>query len=248
MGEGFGYFDKLFVINLDCDADRLLRMSRRFAALGLAVERYPGIHSCQRLTPAVDHALKPAHFSCARSHQDLLKLCWERGYNNVVIFEDDAVLRDDVSIWMRRIVPQLAEVSWDILYLGSHVIRSARTGSANLIQVLEGYHTHAYAVSRRAVPSLVRHIEHAIEVGRAFDGFEDPQLLKLCALPILAIQEPSHSYSLGSFIDRTGQYFGLFDRKDFEAHCPEMRQWIASGGRDGGECCPPSVQGSMLGR
>ena len=237
MGEGFGYFDKLFVINLDCDTDRLLRVSGRFAQLGLTVERYRAIQSWERLTPAVDHALKAPHFGCARSHQELLKLIWARGYNNVVIFEDDAVLRDDVSSWMRRIVPQLVKVSWDIFYLGSHVARSVRTGSENLIQVLEGYHTHAYAVSRQAVLPLIRHIERAIEVGRAFDGFEDPQLVKLCALPILAIQEPNRSYSLGSFVDRTRQYFGSFDRKDFEAHCPEMRHWIGSRGQDGLEGC-----------
>jgi GR25 family glycosyltransferase involved in LPS biosynthesis len=231
MGEGFGYFDKLFLINLDCDTDRLLRVSRRFAELGLAVERYTGIQSCERLSPAVDHALKPGHFGCARSHQELLQLVWSRGYNQVVIFEDDVVFRDDVLSWMRRTVPQLVSFSWDVFYLGSHVVRGARTASDNLIQVFEGHHTHAYAVSRKAVPRLIHHIERAIEVGRAFDGFEVPELLKLCVSPILAIQEPNHSYSLGCFVDRTGQYFEWFDRREFEAHCSEMRHWSSSFGR-----------------
>ena len=104
---------------------------------------------------------------------------------------------------------------------------SETTASANLIRVLEGYHTHAYAVSRKAIPRLIELIERATRIGCAFDGFEAPTLLKLCALPILAVQEPNYSYTLGCFVDRLAEYFGPFDRADFTEHCAEMRRWMA---------------------
>ena len=73
-----------------------------------------------------------------------------------------------------------------------------------------------------------------------FDGFEEPTLLKVCADPILAIQEPNHSHTHGRCIDRVGEHLTAFDADDFLSHCRELNdattqeQWKAhrmAGGR-----------------
>lgn len=55
-----------------------------------------------------------------------------------------------------------------------------------------------------------------------FDGFDDPSLLKVCADPILAVQEPNHSHTHGRWIDRIGEHLAAFDADDFLSRCREL--------------------------
>jgi tetratricopeptide (TPR) repeat protein len=143
-----------------------------------------------------------------------------------LIFEDDVVLRDDAGEWMRRIVPQLDATPWDVFYLGLRLEEAGDRYGENLLQVRRGFHTHAYAVARRAIPRLIATIDRILAtLSSVFDGYEDPELFKVCALPILAIQEPNHSHTHGVWVDRTADYFAHFDRDDFRRNCREMQSW-----------------------
>lgn len=225
MQRALDYFDRAYVINLDHDILRLARIARRLNCLGVEFERCPAVLPEVRDTATADANLRAGHFGCARSHQAVLRRILERGQQTAVIFEDDAVFRDDLNAWMDRILPQLRSVAWDIFYLGLHLVESGGLVSENLGRVKQGHHTHAYAVSRPAAERLIDLIETAIGWGRAFDGFEDDSLVKLYATPILAIQEPNDSYTLGYAVNRVPQYFGPFDRREFQAHCREMHEW-----------------------
>jgi GR25 family glycosyltransferase involved in LPS biosynthesis len=152
----------------------------------------------------------------------------ERGRDRVLIFEDDVVLRDDADDWMAKILPQLQAIDWDIFYLGLHLEIAGPAMGANLREVRRGFHTHAYAVARKAMARVAAHIDRVVEdMAGTFDGFEDPTLVKVCAMPILAVQEPNFSSTFGQRIDRLGQYFTAFDGADFRAHCQEMAAWRA---------------------
>ena len=50
-----------------------------------------------------------------------------------------------------------------------------------------------------------------------YPPFEDPTLLKVCADPILAIQEPNHCHT-----DRVGEHLVALDAEDFLPHCREL--------------------------
>jgi GR25 family glycosyltransferase involved in LPS biosynthesis len=70
--------DKIFYINLDKRTDRKEEIENELKRMDLTAERYPAIY-----TP------NSGIVGCGYSHLNVLKLAKERGYKNVLIFEDD---------------------------------------------------------------------------------------------------------------------------------------------------------------
>jgi Flp pilus assembly protein TadD/GR25 family glycosyltransferase involved in LPS biosynthesis len=222
--KAFGFFDQTYVLNLDSDTDRMKRVSARLQRLGVPYHRFSAMTPPTGLK-SKDPRFTAGHYACALSHRAMLQQAWNRGLERVLILEDDVVLRDDASEWMRNIVHQLQKIPWDIFYLGLHLEAGGNKVGANLLEVKRGYHTHAYAVARKAMPRLIAHIDRVLEhLEGTFDGYEDSTLLKVCATPILAVQEPNHSHTYGQPINRLDQYFTMFDGDDFRQHCAELRE------------------------
>ena len=219
----FGYFDQAYVLNLDSDSDRMKRAAERLGRAGIAYERFTAIVPPSFLR-SKDPRFTAAYYACGLSHRALIQFAYDRGEERTLIFEDDVVLRDDAAQWMRQIVPQLEGVPWDLFYLGLRVDWAGERCGPNLRRVERGFHTHAYAVARRATPKLVAIIDGVLtRMTGTFDGFDDPTLLKVCADPILAIQAPNHSHTHGRWIDRVGEHLAAFDADDFMSHCRELR-------------------------
>lgn len=229
------WMQQYYLLNLAADADRLARASGRLHAQRIPFDRFAAIAapaagaSCNSLdhTSSLD--------ACAASHRALLQLIYDRGHERAVIFEDDVVLRDDAMEWLDRIMPQLDAIAWDVFYLGVHLMEDGGPITENLGRVGRGHHTHAYAVTRMAIPKLIACIDRPAEQCRyTFDAFDDPTLLKVYARPILAIQEPSFSHTQGKFVNRLPEYFAAFDEREFLAHCAEARRWSVGGRAIGG--------------
>jgi tetratricopeptide (TPR) repeat protein/GR25 family glycosyltransferase involved in LPS biosynthesis len=239
----FSYFNHSYLINLASDADRLARVSARLSRLGVPFERFAALPPPKADARYWDPHLKAGIAGCAASHRAVLQLILDRGQERALIFEDDVVLRDDAAQWMERIVPQLAVVGWDVFYLGLHLMEDGGPISANLGRVGKGFHAHAYAVTRRAIPRLIDYIDRSMEAGAGtFDAFAHPELFKVYATPILAVQEPNFSHSYGKMMDRLPQYFQVFDGEDFLKNCAEARGWGSKGaGVSGGQECPPET-------
>jgi Flp pilus assembly protein TadD len=223
-GKAFGFFDQTYVLNLDSDTDRMKRVTARLQRVGIPFQRFPALTSPTGLKSR-DSRFTAGHYACALSHRAMLQQAWSHGLERVLILEDDVVLRDDTSELVRKIVPQLGQIAWDIFYLGLHLEAGGNKVGANLLEVKRGYHAHAHAVARKAMPRLIAYIDHVLEhLEGTFDGYEDSKLLKVCATPILAIQEPNHSHTYGRPINRLDQYFTMFDGDDFRRHCVEIRE------------------------
>ena len=226
MNVVFHSFDYVYVVNLDADSQRMERVSARLRKLSVPFERFPARHPSSGQISFRDPRIKPGLYGCAESHAALLRLIRKREHENVLILEDDVVFRDDTVELMHQVAPELASEPWDIFYMGLHLIHSAGRVTKHLGRVEVGFHAHAYAVSRNAVPRLLECIERMLaNPVRTFDSYEDGSLVKLYAIPILAVQEPNQSYTFQRYIDRLPQYFSEFDGNDFEAHCTEMQHW-----------------------
>jgi hypothetical protein len=202
----FNYFGTAYVLNLDGDADRMSRTSARLERLGIAYERFAALPAPPGLRPREPNRHAGA-YGCAAFHRAILQRALELDRDRVMIFEDDVVLRDDAGEWLERIVPQLRLVDWDVFYLGLHLELPGPRRGDNLLAVARGYHTHAYAVAGKAIGRLIAHIDRILEAAAGtFDGMEDPSLLKVCAEPILAVQEPNFSRTVGRHMDRAHQH------------------------------------------
>jgi GR25 family glycosyltransferase involved in LPS biosynthesis len=221
-----GCFDQVFVINLDKDTDRLRRVSDRLMALDVAFERFAGVPPPDKVVEFGDRRINAAIHGCSASHASLLELVFQRGLDTALILEDDVVFRDDLREWMEPISRQLRDLDWGIFYCGLNLIEGGRRVSANLGTVRLGYHTHAYAVRRSAIPQVLEYIRSSwLNPLDTFDSYSINNLLKVYAIPILAVQEPNFSHTFERVMDRLPQYFMTFDGDDFEEHCAEMRAW-----------------------
>lgn len=222
----FNFFDAAYVINLDRDTDKLARVMSRFSTQGIEPTRFSGIIPDDPPDSGPEN-LKSGHHGCGMSHQRIIETAFDDGCENVLVFEDDVILRDDTAQIMRSVVAQLQNLPWDILYLGLDLDSDSTRVSPNLFQFSLGYHLHAYAVNRPAMQTVARAIEDAV-VNR--DWHHDaavsraPGLTKYHTDPLLAIQEPGYSATYNKVIDRSEQYFSRFDGKDFIAHCKELRE------------------------
>ena len=223
IGDVFGYFGRARVLNLDFVVDRMKRVSARLDRLGIPFERVPALTPTTEMRPK-DPRYGAGAYACAVSHKAILQQAWESGEDRILVFEDDVVLRDDAMDWLSRIVPQLQSVPWDLFYLGVNLVERGEQLGANLWRVNRGYHAHAYAVSRKAMRRVIDHADRIVaRLEGTFDGFEDRTLLKVCADPILAVQEPNYSRTCDRQVDRLGEYFAAFDREEFIARCAELR-------------------------
>jgi GR25 family glycosyltransferase involved in LPS biosynthesis len=231
IGEGltmnpvFHTFNHAYVVNLDKDWTRMERVSSRLQKLDVSFERFPALQP-SRMVRFKDSRIKPGAYACAQSHAALLRLILERGHDTALILEDDVVFRDDTQELMEQIAIDLAVHPWDVFYMGLHLIRSGGRTTRHLGRVRIGFHSHAYAVCRTAIPRLLECIEQMLsDPIETFDCYQDDSLRKLYSIPILAVQEPNLSYTLDRYLNRLPQYFAVFDGDEFESHCAEMRAW-----------------------
>lgn len=221
----FRAFEYAYVINLDEDRERMEKISSRLDRLGVPFDRFPAVGASRDTRFSERHVL-PEAYACAETHAALLRLILKRGHESVLILEDDAVFRDDTADLMEEMASDLISQAWDIFYMGINLIHSGARITEHLGRVRYGFHAHAYAVNKHAIPRLLTCIEQMLaNPVQPFDGFQDDTLMKLYAIPILAIQEPNYSRTLGRYFDRLPQYFSVFDGDEFECHCAEMKTW-----------------------
>lgn len=108
----FGFFDGVFCLNLDSDTGRWSQARRRHEQLDIAwqVERFPAV-----ATPENHHR------GNAMSFRQMVAEAHRRRYQHVLILEDDAVFIDDTVTVMKAAAAELADLTWDLCYLGACV-------------------------------------------------------------------------------------------------------------------------------
>lgn len=128
---------------------------------------------------------------CLLSHYNIIKLAIERGYNQILILEDDSKFKKPIT--------DLYEITnnfkdYHMLYLsGSHL--GKKTKISNSIMKVEGTHTTAgYIIKKNVMEYLLKNIEgyekeidvfYAEEVQTRFNCY--------CTLPHIIYQEAGYS-------------------------------------------------------
>ncbi len=148
----FTFFDAIFALNLDDDTERWQAAQHRYAVLDIAwrVERFPAVPTPQ------NH-----HRGCTQSWRAMIAEADRRGYEHMLVLEDDAVFLDDTLEVLAGATAELADQEWDLCFLGACV-------HAQEFPLIEGGHhlqrcglvtcTHALAVHRRAFARILSDI------------------------------------------------------------------------------------------
>lgn len=126
------YFDHIFVITLEQAVDRQVNVKERLKGLhfdffygvdkhGLSWEKVneEGIYDDKkaRQLNRYSKGMILGHIACALSHRHLYQHILEKGYQRVLIFEDDAVPLFDRDGELQQSVGELPD-DWELIYFG----------------------------------------------------------------------------------------------------------------------------------
>jgi len=114
--------DKVFVINLDKDHERLQKFDSYMKTNNINYERFKGIQGSKilrsdKLSDYCNTFCPDGMKGCALSHRSLWELMIENGYTNIMIFEDDAVIDEDFDRNFQDVWNHLPK-DYDIVYFG----------------------------------------------------------------------------------------------------------------------------------
>lgn len=191
------FFKKSYVINLASRKDRCQQFECMITQQNIGeIERFEAIRDKQ------DGAR-----GCASSHMVIINEARAKGWDNVLIFEDDAMLVNQAHFLLNAALAQLMSLKWDFFYLGGRLIAPAKLVSPNLAKIIGCYCTHAYAVNHTMYDRLLKY-----DYGKhgAIDVFYSAitrEVNSYICYPIACYQRPSVSDLIGGPMD----YRNLFD-------------------------------------
>jgi len=114
--------DRVYVINMDKDTERLKRFDEQMKRLQISYTRIPGIVGAdvgthENLSGFCNQFCTPSMKGCALSHRAAWEDMLKNRYENIAIFEDDAILDPDFNRKFREGWQQLPN-DYDIYYIG----------------------------------------------------------------------------------------------------------------------------------
>ena len=123
MNNPFDFFDKIFYINLDSRTDRKEFMEEQFKKFNIDAERFSAISLTKEQNddlvkrgcnfydgPRPEYA--PRIKSCTISHISVLLRGKMMNYENILIFEDDALMDNNIIEDLNKCVNDLKNKEW----------------------------------------------------------------------------------------------------------------------------------------
>lgn len=168
--------DKVYVINLDRDTERLQKMTEQLTKLNIEFTRFPAVLGSQVKTShhLTDMCLKyctDGIKGCAMSHKTIWEDMIKNNYKHVLILEDDAEFAEDFEHLFRTGWDQVPK-DFDVFYLGcnfncddSHTIPKVynevlglvpKKVDTHILRVFGSVGFHGYIISNECA-TKVRH-------------------------------------------------------------------------------------------
>ena len=150
----YNYIDQVFYINLDRRKDRRNHIESTF-------QKY-GIDKYERFS-AIPHDF--GIVGCTKSHQAVYKLAKERGYKNVLIFEDDfefLVTPDEFHQTVQQMFSGDAGFDGDVCMFSYNLTHKDDTDCSYKIRILEASTASCYMVMQHYYDRLIDLYEVAI--------------------------------------------------------------------------------------
>ncbi len=167
--------DKVYVINMDKDKDRLARFDEQMRQHNISYTRVPGVVGVDlgyhdALSRFCNQFCTAGMKGCALSHRAIWEDMLKNRYENVAIFEDDAILDADFNAKFRQGWEQLP-TDYDIYYLGCEIHCENKDLSSkvinkiyqtepevvdkNLMSVSGSMGTHCYILSEKCAKVIL---------------------------------------------------------------------------------------------
>lgn len=151
-------FPNRYCINLDRRPDRMEQALAEFAKARLQVNRFAAVDGQTVTNPR--QMGNRFQYACQLSHRLILRRCRHRG--DVLIFEDDVVLRKDFREAIEMNEPPK---DWGLIVFGCiHAKTPVRAGEF-WWKVRDFWGTHAIAVNERWIPRLLQVLRRPVAKG-----------------------------------------------------------------------------------
>jgi len=204
--------DHIYVINLDRRSDRLEKIQERFNLLDLEFERISAIDGSTldielpEQTP--EKRWNKAAYALCLTTIKILEDALEKGYKNILIFEDDVDFIPLFKSWINIYIEDLGSRKYDFAFLG-YTLPGLTTNSPlspRWDRVYSMVSCHAYIIDSHIIPTYKRMLENLDNpidyyVNRIVGG----RLNSVCAIPLagekLVFQEDGISDIEGGFYE-----------------------------------------------
>lgn len=144
----YNFISGAFYINLDRRLDRRELFEKRIKEINLQVERISATEFKKEDVKDVNVKNWHAKISCTHSHFKAIKEAKDRGWSNVLIFEDDCIFSEDFNINIQNCLNDLKNIDWNLFYLGGEPNDYCDPITNNVSKVKSGiYGTHAYIIN-----------------------------------------------------------------------------------------------------
>jgi len=160
------YFNKIYCVNLDRRQERWKEASDEFKKFSLDVERFSAVDGSKLdLSNIKMQVLKsdslPGAVGCSMSHRNIIIDAKEKGYEKILILEDDVVFTDNLIERFEKEINSLPE-DWDLFYLSANNLKpEALTKiNENIWRTRFSYTTHCYAVHSRVYDVIIKGLEN----------------------------------------------------------------------------------------
>jgi len=196
------HIDKIIYINLNRRTDRRAEIEEEMNRFGLEYERFEAIE-----TPGF------GSYGCGLSHLQVLKLAKERGYKNILIFEDDfkfLVTKEEFEKNLTQFFE--LDLNFDVCMLSYNLLESKNTDHDFLLKMLEVQTASGYIVNSNYYDKLIELYEWAMPLlneTKAHWIYASDQVWKkyqkedqwYCFKTRIGKQRPSISDNSGDFVD-----------------------------------------------
>jgi glycosyl transferase family 25 len=137
-------FPHRICINLARRRDRWVKAQAQFQQHKIEVARWSAVDGAA-IQPPPDWRYSPGAYGCRLSHLEAVREAKARGYESLLIFEDDVELHPELRNLFPGSMAQLPS-DWDAIYFGGiHRLQPA-TAASNVVRLVETNSTYAYAL------------------------------------------------------------------------------------------------------
>jgi GR25 family glycosyltransferase involved in LPS biosynthesis len=168
MNNPFDFFDKIFYINLDSRPERKEFMENQFSKYNIKAERFSAVYLTDEQNKELVNRgfnfyddtrpdYSPRIKSSTISHLSLIFKSKLFGYENVLIFEDDAVFDENIMEDLQKSVEDLQKLDWDVFFLGCGPLEVYKK-TENLGRVVRALSSHAYAINGTYFSSILNNL------------------------------------------------------------------------------------------
>jgi GR25 family glycosyltransferase involved in LPS biosynthesis len=187
LNSGIAGIDSIYCINLDVRKEKWEAVKQQLSRQNLLANRVPAINGWTELTKydrrklrAKDKGLGPGRIGCFLSHLSVLKNAADRGFDRILVLEDDAEFTapmQEVSGYVEKLTKH--DPDWDILYLDNwsmetrgltqrfersdstmlEIIMKPKEAllSSNFFRTYYRHDLHGYVVSKKGIQKLLNH-------------------------------------------------------------------------------------------